>query len=640
LCGIAGFTHWKKTADSSVIRRITNSLAHRGPDQQGTFHSRDVSLGAVRLKIIDLAGGDQPLKSDDGDTVVVFNGEIYNHAELRRELESLGHRFHSQCDTEVALHAFIEWDVRCFSRFRGMFAVAFWSESAKRLVLGRDRLGIKPLYLHRRGADVYFGSELKTLFGHPEIPRSLNLTALHYYLALNYVPGPHTLVEGIEKLPPGHLLEWQDGLTRIEPYWRLEFQPRPRSMNEATEELDMLLESAVREHLVSDVPLGVWSSGGLDSSTVLHYAAEAGGPALKTFSVSFNGRSFDEAPYFRQIAKIYGTEHHEFDLNPDVELAGAIEDFAYYSDEPSADAGALPVWFLSRMSRQHVTVALSGDGGDELFGGYLTYRADAWARRLSLAPDAARRMALGAISRLWPVSDDKISLEYKVKRMLEGSLLEPDESHFFWNGACSPSQIQRLCPGLRGPSLESLYGRIPSAEGIGYLNRYMLVDHHYYLPDDILYKVDRMSMAHSLEVRPPLLDHRIVEFAASLPERMKMRGSAQKVVLKELMKDRLPASILNRKKTGFDVPAHDWFRGPLRTLLLDTLTPEAVRAAGVFNDSAIRSLIHDHSERRANVGYQLWGLLTLFLWMKRWGIEAAVPAIPQQLTPSPVLSTK
>jgi asparagine synthase (glutamine-hydrolysing) len=292
LCGIAGFTHWNRSSvDISVIRKITGSLAHRGPDQQGTFHSRDVSLGAVRLKIIDLAGGDQPLKSDDGDTVVVFNGEIYNHAELRQELESLGHCFHTQCDTEVALHAFLQWDVRCFARFRGMFAVAFWSESAKRLVLGRDRLGIKPLYLHRRGADVYFGSELKTLFGHPEIPRSLNLTALHYYLALNYVPGPHTLVEGIEKLPPGYLLEWQDGLTRIEPYWRLEFQPRPRTMCEATEELDGLLESAVREHMLSDVPLGVWSSGGLDSSTVLHYAAEASGSALKTFFQRYTERT-------------------------------------------------------------------------------------------------------------------------------------------------------------------------------------------------------------------------------------------------------------------------------------------------------------------------------------------------------------
>jgi asparagine synthase (glutamine-hydrolysing) len=296
VCGIAGFTHKGRSADSGVLRRIVASISHRGPDQNGIYSTQNVSLGAVRLKIIDLEGGDQPLESEDGDTVVVFNGEIYNHAELRTELESLGHRFRTHCDTEVALNAFLQWDTGCFRRFRGMFAIGLWSESRRRLVLARDRLGIKPLYLHRRGGDVYFGSELKTLFGHAEIPRQLDLTGLHYYLTLNYIPCPHTLVEGIEKLPPGHLLEWRDGSTVIEPYWQVEFRPRRRAAGEATEELDALLKSAVREHMVSDVPLGVWSSGGLDSSTVLHYAAEASSAALKTFSISFHGRTFDESP--------------------------------------------------------------------------------------------------------------------------------------------------------------------------------------------------------------------------------------------------------------------------------------------------------------------------------------------------------
>jgi asparagine synthase (glutamine-hydrolysing) len=598
-----------------------------------------VSLGAVRLRIIDLEDGDQPMRSEDGDTVSVFNGEIYNHAELRAELVTLGHCFRTHCDTEVVLKAFLEWDVQCFSRFRGMFAVALWSESRRRLVLARDRLGIKPLYLHRRGADVYFGSELKTLFGHPEIPRTLDLTGLHYYLSLNYVPCPYTLVNGIEKLPPGHLLEWRDGLTTIEPYWTLEFRPRPRTVDAAKEELDALLKSALREHLVSDVPLGVWSSGGLDSSTIMHYAAEASGAVLKSFSISFQGRKFDESPYFRQIAKMYGAEHHEFDLNPEVEMAAAIEDFAYYSDEPSADAGALPVWFLSRMTRRHATVALSGDGGDELFGGYMTYCADRWARRFHLVPESARRLGLAALNRFWPVSDDKISFEYKLKRMLEGSLLTPDEAHFFWNGACSPSQRRDLCPGLRGPNLQALFDGIPAPDEIGYLNRYLMVDHNYYLSDDILYKVDRMSMAHSLEVRPPLLDHRIVEFAASLPEELKIGAGGQKIVLRELMRGKLPSSILNRKKTGFDVPAHDWFRGALRPLLLDTLTPEAVKASGVFDYSSIQSLIRDHTRRRVNVGYQLWGLLTLFLWMERWGIQAGTSAPSIQLAPAGALMT-
>src|SRR5215472_14726280 len=340
MCGIAGFTHKFRTVNEAVTRRITSALFHRGPDQQGVFHSDDVSLCAVRLKIIDLSGGDQPIVSDDGNTVIAFNGEIYNHAELRRELESLGHRFHTHCDTEVILHAFQQWDTQCFAKLRGMFGVALWTETEKRLVLARDRVGIKPLYIYRRGEDVYFGSELKAILEHPDVPRVLDTDALEHYLCLNYVPSPHTLVRGIEKLPPGHFLEWRNGATRIEPWWRLEFQPRAWTIGAAKEELDHLLKAALREHLVADVPLGIWASGGLDSSTILHYAAEACPQRLKTFSVSFAGRSFDESRYFREVARLYGTDHYEFDLRPDLELESAIEDMAWYSDEPGADAGA------------------------------------------------------------------------------------------------------------------------------------------------------------------------------------------------------------------------------------------------------------------------------------------------------------
>jgi asparagine synthase (glutamine-hydrolysing) len=602
---------------------MTASLFHRGPDQQGVFQSEEVSLCAVRLKIIDLGGGDQPIVSDDGSTVIAFNGEIYNHAALRQELESLGHRFHSTCDTEVVLHAFQEWNTACFPRLRGMFAVALWSEPERRLVLARDRLGIKPLYLYRRGQDVWFGSELKAILEHPDIPRMLDTDALEHYLCLNYVPSPYTLVKGIEKLAPGHLLEWRDGTTRIEPWWRLEFSPRSSwTVESAKEELDHLLKESVREHLVSDVPLGIWASGGLDSSTILHYAAEANPRRLQTFSVSFQGRSFDESPYFREMARRYGTDHHEFDLSPDQELESAIEDIAWYSDEPGADAGALPVWFLSRMSRQHVTVALSGEGADELFGGYLTYVADHLTRSMRLLPLAARRLALSALRKYWPCSDDKISLEYMLKRGIEGSCLDPDEAHFFWNGTFTAAQRKRLCPNSNGHNVRHLFERLPeNLSGIGYVNRYMLVDQYYYLPDDILYKCDRMSMAHALEVRPPFLDHRIVEFAASLPQNFKVRGITTKFLLKELMRGKLPSAIIDRKKTGFDIPTHDWFRTILRDLLLDTLIPEAVSASGIFDARAIQDLIRDHMERRINVGYHLWGLLTLFLWMKRWRIE-------------------
>ena len=632
MCGIAGFTTLNRLPDRDVARRIVEALRHRGPDQQGVFEGRGATLCAVRLKIIDLSGGDQPFVTEDGDTAIAFNGEIYNHREIRRELEGLGHRFRSHCDTETVLRAFLQWDTQCFSRMRGMFAAALWTESSGRLVLARDRMGIKPLYYCERGGDLYFGSELKAILEHPEVPRLLDLEALDTYLSVNYSPGPRTLIQGIVKVPPGHLLEWRRGRARVEAWWKFPAgPPRRRSLEDAKEELDGPLHDSVREHMVSDVPLGVWASGGLDSSTILHYAAAHCPGRLKTFSVSFAGRSFDESKYFREVARVYGTDHHEFDLNPDVELQSAIEDFAYYSDEPSADAGALPVWYLSRMSRRHVTVALSGEGADELFGGYATYLADELARPFRLTPSPLRRLLLRTLDRCMPVSDEKIGLEYMLKRWIEGSWLDPDEAHFFWNGTFSPEQLRRLRPGTKGSGLRALAERLGiDAPGV---ERYLRIDQNYYLPDDVLYKTDRMSMAHSLEVRPPFLDHRIVEFAASLPSSLKIRGWKQKFLLKALMRGKLPQAVLDRGKTGFDIPAHDWFRGPLRGLLMETLTPEAVRAAAVFDGAAIESLIRDHMERRTNAGYHLWGLLTLFLWMRRWKVEVPVPAAVGRNTP-------
>jgi asparagine synthase (glutamine-hydrolysing) len=638
LCGIVGFTHQNRTSDHDLIQRATRSLVHRGPDQQGVWESEHISLGVVRLKIVDLEHGDQPMHDEASGTVIAFNGEIYNHAEVRRELESLGHRFRSRCDTEVALRAFLQWDTESFRRMRGMFAYAIWSEPGRRLVLVRDRMGIKPLYIHHHGRDLFFASELKGLFVHPEVDRNLDLEGLSYYLSLNYVPGPHTLVAGIKKLPPAHWMEWQNGQTSAQPYWHLRMgAPVQRSPELAKEELDGLLKNSVREHLMSDVPLGVWASGGLDSSAMVHYASQASSSRLKTFSVSFLGRRFDESQYFRTVAQAYGTEHHEFDLNTDCDLPAAIDELSYYSDEPSADAGALPVWFLSRMSRQHVTVALSGEGADELFGGYYTYVADDYARTLRrFAPPAALRMTR-ALLRHWPASDEKISLGYKLKRFVDGALLPPDEAHAYWNGTFSEAQKREFFDAPANARVAALFERLP-ASAIDPLQRYLAFDQLNYLPDDILYKCDRMSMAHSLEVRPPFLDHRIVEFAASLPGSLKVQGGALKIVLRELMRDKLPAVVLARRKEGFDIPVHQWMRGVLRPLLLDTLTPAA--SAGLFRWSVLEKLMHDHLDRRIDVGYHLWGLLILFLWMKRWKIRglparqtahepssAAIPAI-------------
>jgi asparagine synthase (glutamine-hydrolysing) len=591
-------------------------------------------MGATRLKIIDLEGGNQPIVTDDGDTAIVFNGEIYNHLELRAELEKLGHCFHSHSDTETVLHAFVEWDTQCFSRLRGMFAIALWTKSSRRLILARDRMGIKPLYIARHVEDLLFGSELKTIFVHPEFERHLSLAGLDCYLSLNYVPCPWTMVEGIEKLAPGQWLEWLDGKVCVESYWSLPAGPiRERPIGDACEELDALLQQSVREHLLSDVPLGLWLSGGVDSSTVLHYAATASSKPIRTLSVSFLGRGFDETEYIRMVAKQYGTEHQEFDLNPGADLRGAIEQFAYYSDEPSSDAGALPVWFLSKMSRTQVTVALSGEGADELFGGYLTYRANQLAQPMRKLPNWTLRAALG-VARHWPVSDDKISREYMAKRFLAGCLMPPENAHVYWNGTSSSAEARALSAVALPDTLERVLGELrnDTAPNDG-VSPYLWWDQKYFLADDILNKVDRMSMAHSLEVRPPFLDHRLVEFAATLPPSFKIQGARQKVVLKQLMKSRLPEKVLQRKKMGFDIPAHQWMRGPLRDMLLETVREGLSSYGSLFRPGAVQELVRVHLERRANVGYHLWGLLLLFLWMKKWRIQMAPRKSPGSWIP-------
>ncbi len=619
MCGIAGFTHSGSSFAGGRIRAALASLVHRGPDQQGSFQSNFIALGAARLKIIDLEGGDQPIISRNGDVVIAFNGEIYNHVELRRELEQLGHTFRSHTDTEVALQAFLEWDLDCFDRFRGMFAIAFWTESQRRLVVVRDRLGIKPLYVARKAGNLYFGSEIKTIFVHPEIERRIDLEGLDCYLTLNYVPGPHTLVEGIEKLRPGSWLEWKNGQERSGNYWTLPRSSRTDwDLPAASGELDRLLQESVKEHLLSDVPLGVWLSGGIDSSTILHYASHASSSKLRTFSISFKGRSFDESSFISEMVRTYGTEHEQLDLSQDLALEEAIEEFAYYSDDPNADAGALPLWFLSKLTRQGATVALSGEGADELFGGYLTYRADALSGRIRHLPQNIIALASSATARL-PVSDEKIGFEYKAKRFLRGSLMRPERAHVFWNGTFEDAEKRKLVRPQLPLAMDAILGDVKKAGND--LSAFLWFDQRYFLPDDILAKVDRMSMAHSLEVRPPFLDHRLVEFVASLPEKLLIRGKRQKLILKELMKSRLPSSILQRKKTGFDIPAHEWLRGPLRSLLVETISSGLREHAGLFQRAAIERILQSHLQRTENLGYHLWGLMILFLWMKRWKIE-------------------
>ncbi|HEY1940333.1 MAG TPA: asparagine synthase (glutamine-hydrolyzing) [Candidatus Angelobacter sp.] len=618
MCGILGYTHVRTRLPRGVVDVALKSLTHRGPDQQRSFSTDLVSLGATRLRILDLESGDQPLISPDGDVIVVFNGEIFNHRELRLELEASGVRFETRCDTEVVLHAFLRWGSECFSRLSGMFAIGIWVQSERRLILARDRMGIKPLYYCPHEDELYFGSELKCIFAHPDVPRNLSLEGLNCYLSLNYIPAPHTLVEGVSKLLPGHVLEWRNHRLHLWSYVQKKDEAVGpfASIAEACEELDHLLQKSVREQLVSDVPVGIWLSGGLDSATILRYAANAGTAQLRTFSITFKGRSFDESSSIAEISRHFGSRHTEFDLDESADLEHAIEQMAYYSDEPSADAGALPAWFLAKMSAKDVTVVLTGEGADELFAGYLTYKADRYAAMARQIPAPLRRAALKCAGML-PVSDDKISFEYKLKRFLQGSLLTPEMAHVYWNGTFTEAEKANFFHFADPGPMAAILSNMGSGAGV---ERYLEFDQRYYLADDILYKVDRMSMAHSLEARPPFLDPRIVDFAARLPEQFKLRGAQSKYVLRQLMKDKLPANVLRRPKIGFDIPVHDWFRGVLRPMLLDTLSEDSVRASRLFSWSAVERLLRDHMERKANLGYHLWGLMVLLLWMKQWNI--------------------
>jgi asparagine synthase (glutamine-hydrolysing) len=618
MCGILGYSHIAKNLRAGILTSALASLAHRGPDHEGRFECEQISLGATRLRILDLKSGDQPLFSPDQDVVVVFNGEIFNHRELRIDLEAEGFKFKTSCDTEVILQAFLRWGSACFSRLRGMFAIAIWVQSEGRLILARDRMGIKPLYYCVQGGEIYFGSEVKCILAHPAVRRRVCISGLNCFLSLNYVPGPLTLVEDIAKLMPGHLLDWRKGRCSVQSYLSAPATvPAPNSIDDACHELDGLLDQSVKEQLVADVPVGIWLSGGLDSSTILHYAANSNSSQLRTFSITFHGRSFDESRYIKQVSSHFGTQHSEIDLNSSGDLVNAIEQIAYYSDEPSADAGALPLWFLAQMTSKEVTVVLTGEGSDELFAGYLTYEADRYHSAIRKTPAFFRKAALACATSL-PVSDEKISFEYKLKRFLQGSLLSPEMAHVFWNGTFSETEKRRLFLFANSKPLAAVLAEMRGGTG---LQRFLDFDQRYYLPDDILYKVDRISMAHSLEVRPPFLDPRVVDFAARLPEHFKLRGSRSKYVLRRLMKDKLPPAVLRRPKIGFDIPIHEWFRGIFRPFLLDTLSREAVLASKLFRWPAVEYLLREHLERRANLGYHLWGLMTLLIWMKRWNIE-------------------
>ena len=583
---------------------------HRGPDSDGAYVEGPVGLAARRLAIIDLVTGDQPLANENGRITVVQNGEIYNYRELRLELERAGHRFSTSGDTEVLAHLYEERGDHFAERLRGMFAIALWDSEQGRLLLARDRYGIKPLYYRETDSELAFASELRAL------PRGeIDLDALEAFLAFNSVPAPLTILREVRKLPPGHVLVWEDGRSELTRYARpapaTAAEVRDDEEAELVEELRARLRDSVRAHLVSDVPVGVLLSGGIDSATLAALAAEETSEPLRTFSIGFEERSFDELGDARLVAQRYGTRHRELVLRPDAALL--LPALADAFDEPFADSSALPTYLVSQLAADHVKVALSGEGGDELFGGYYTYAADLLSQRTGWIAPLVRPL----VERL-PSSSARASFDYRAKRFVRAARLPPLERHHGWKEIFSRDARAELT-GRRDDfdPVDLLRARFAETEGAELLARLQDVDLGTYLVDDLLVKTDRASMAHSLEARVPFLDPVVTNFALGLPTRHKVRGLRKKVLLRKAAAPLVPAELLRRRKRGFSIPAAAWLRGELEPFARETLSAEALRRQGFFQPEAVSRLIDDHVAGREDLSRQLWGLLTFTLWHER-----------------------
>ena len=602
---------------------MSATLVHRGPDSSGEFSDEGVALAARRLSIIDLETGDQPVANENGTVHVVQNGEIYNYRELRRELERAGHSFRTQGDTEVLLHLYEEHGDRFAERLRGMFAIAIWDASHRRLVLARDRFGIKPLYYRHAENELAFASELRAL------PRGeIDLDALEAFLAFNSIPAPLTIFREIRKLPPGHLLIWEDGRLELRRFARPAPLEELREDEEAelVEELRSRLRDSVRAHLVSDVPVGVLLSGGVDSAFLAALAAEESSEPLRTFSIGFEERSFDELAGARLVAERYGTEHRELVLRPDAALL--LPALADAFDEPFADSSALPTYLVSQLAANDVKVALSGEGGDELFGGYYTYAADLLAERVG----GLARLARPLVERL-PTSSSRASFDYKAKRFVRAAHLPSLERHHGWKEIFSPGLRAELT-GRRSAfdPVDILRDRYRETEGADELARLQDVDLGIYLVDDLLVKTDRASMAHSLEARVPYLDTVVTNLALALPTRHKIRGLSKKVLLRKAAAPLLPREIVHGKKRGFSIPAAAWLRGELEPFARETLSRETLQRQGYFHAEVVTRLLDDHVAGREDRSRQLWGLLAFTLWHERHVEHAPqVPSRPEVL---------
>jgi len=596
---------------------MSSRLVHRGPDSEGVFEDDGVALAMRRLSIIDLEHGDQPIANEDGSVTVVQNGEIYNYRELRGELERRGHRFATQSDTEVLVHLYEEHGDGFAERLRGMFAIALWDGRERRLILARDRFGIKPLYYRYLDGELSFASELKAMLEQPGFSRQIDPQAVAAYLAFNSIPAPLTIFAEARKLPAGTLAVWRDGELTQTRYARpspvAAGETRRRPERALAEELRETLRDSIRAHLVADVPVGVLLSGGVDSAGIVALAAGEQADAVKTFSVGFEEASFDELDRARLVAGRYGTDHHEIVLRPDaVELfPKLVEAF----DEPFGDSSALPTYLVSELAAGEVKVALSGEGGDELFGGYYTYVADL------LAPRVGRLAALAApLAELLPSSNAKVSLDYKAKRFARGAGLPPLERHHAWKEIFS-RQLQASLLGDRDPGWDPVdvyRERYAETAGAEPLARLQDVDLGIYLVDDLLVKTDRSSMAHSLELRVPFLDTEVSAMALGLATPLKVRGLAKKRLLRQALAPLLPKEVLRGPKQGFSIPVAAWLRGPLQGFARETLSVETLSRQGWLDPATVTALLDRHCAGREDLSRQLWGLIAFTLWFDRY----------------------
>jgi asparagine synthase (glutamine-hydrolysing) len=633
MCGIVGFltSRAQNIPDYGVLREMRESIYHRGPDDSGEYirpldeKGPFIFFGHRRLSIIDLSGGHQPLSNEDETVWVIFNGEIYNFRELREDLEGRGHRFHTRSDTEVIAHSYEEYGEGCFRRFNGMFAIGIWDGKENRLVLARDRLGKKPIYYSCTDETFLFASELKAIMAYPSFQRKVDPSSLMKYLFFEFIPCPHTIFKDAKKIPAASYLTWDKKGIAIQRYWS-PFPPqiveKDLSEDEAELRIKELLKKSVKLRLISDVPLGVFLSGGIDSSAITAFAQKEVPGKVKTFSIGFEDPTFDESKYGWLASKYIGTEHHEQIMTP-VDLLNIVPHLPDILDEPMADASILPTFLLSKFTREYVTVALGGDGGDELFAGYPTYLAHKVAIQYGCFLKALYP-AVNFFGTLLPVSDDNISFDFKVKKFLSGIEFPDGVRNSIWLGSFSFPDLNKALSAEFVHQFDKvkLVEEITSYEkGFPLKNRISLLqflDLKLYLQESILVKVDRASMACSLEVRAPFLDYELVEFAMGLPLKLKLKGFTSKYILKKAMKNWLPDEVINRPKKGFGVPIAKWAKGPLKELFGDLLSPDRIRREGILNPEYLTSLLKDHLMNKRDNRKQLWTLLVWELWLNRY----------------------